>query len=122
MLNFNANANVTLNLHFCQTSDLGLRLEVDFVFTLSQEEEQEQQEQEPHQNLSDRIELKVWNLEHRLREGVKRKIHYFCKVFCEGGGSTKFFFNHKTFSIKICFQLDIFLTKIIFQTKNQKNF
>ena len=52
---------------FCQTSDLGLRLEVDFVFPLSQQEEQEEeeQEQEPHQNLSDRIELKVWNLEHR---------------------------------------------------------
>ena len=52
---------------YCQTSDLGLRLEVDFVFPLSQEEEQqEQQEQEPHQNLPDRIELKVWNLAQRL--------------------------------------------------------
>ena len=51
---------------YCQTSDLGLRLEVDFVFPLSQEE-QEQEQEEPHQNLPDRIELRVWNLAHRLK-------------------------------------------------------
>ena len=51
---------------YCQTSDLGLRLEVYFVFDLSQEEQK--QGQEPHQNLPDRIKLKVWNLAHRLKE------------------------------------------------------
>ena len=59
------NAEDLSNMYFCQTSDLGLRLEVDFVFPLSQEQEEE--EQQPHQNLPDRIELRVWNLAHRLK-------------------------------------------------------
>ena len=70
----------------------------------------------PHQNLPNRIELRAWNLEHKLREGVKVKINYFCKIFRDGWSikifSTKFFFQPTIF-----FNKKFFLTKFFFQTK-----
>ena len=43
----------------------------------NEEEQEEQEEEQPHQNLPDRIELRVWNLAHRLKLTRLRSIETF---------------------------------------------